>query len=84
MPDSSGDRGVDKVSLQRDDVNCEQIQGTKASFVPDSHGDGTGLAKEARNETIFDLLNLKKDSCSVSNQQFGTLAPLQTVLLCGP
>jgi hypothetical protein len=52
--------------------------------VPLSHGDGTSLAKEARNEAVFDLLNLKKDSCSVSIQQFGTLPPLETVLLCGP
>jgi hypothetical protein len=55
-----------------------------ALSVPGSHGDGTGLAKEARNEAVFDLLNLKKDSCSVSNQQFGTLSALETVLLCGP
>ena len=35
--------------------------------------DGTGLAKDARNEAVFNLLNLKKDLGSVSNQQFGTL-----------
>src|SRR5712692_5511835 len=42
-----------------------------------SHGDGTSLAKETRNEAAFDLLNLKKTSCSVSIQQFGTLPLLR-------
>jgi len=55
-----------------------------ALSVPGSHGVGIHLAKEARNEAVFDLLNLKKDSYSVSNQQFGTLPPLETYLLCGP
>lgn len=44
--------------------------------LPPSHGVGIHLAKEARNETVCDLLNPKKSSCSVSNQQFCTLPPL--------